>query len=55
MYISTYVYLQPYHLRFMSEGVEDTFQIFFRETHPLPNDLAMRNTVDVSGGTPITV
>jgi hypothetical protein len=39
----------------MSEGVAEASQIFLRDVHVLPNDLAMRNTEDVTGDNPIAV
>jgi hypothetical protein len=41
-----------YHSRFIPEGVAETSQIH-RDAHILPEDLAMRNTADVTGGKPI--
>jgi hypothetical protein len=35
--------------------VVEAYQIFLRDTHVLPNDLAMRNTPEVRGGKPIAV
>jgi hypothetical protein len=40
-------YIHTCHSRFIPEGIEVS-QIFFRETHVLPNYLAMRNTADLT-------
>jgi hypothetical protein len=40
-----------YHSRFIPERAAKTFQIFLRDQ----NDLAMKNTADITGGKPIAV
>jgi hypothetical protein len=44
-----------YHSRFIPEEVVETSQTFLRDAHFYQNDLAMRNTADVSGGKPFAV
>jgi hypothetical protein len=47
--------MYTHHSHTMPEGAAGTSQIFFRDAQVLQNDLAMRNTVDVTGGKPIAV
>jgi hypothetical protein len=52
MYLQTV--LQTYiYSRSIPEGLAKTSQIFLRDTHILPNDLAVRNTPDGISGKPI--
>jgi hypothetical protein len=51
-----HTYINTYHSRFIPEGVAETSQIFLQMAPTLyQNDLAMRNTADVTGGKPIAV
>jgi hypothetical protein len=47
--------VQTCHLCFIPEGVAKTSQIFLRDFYIYQNDLAMRNTADVRGGTLIAI
>jgi hypothetical protein len=47
--------IHTYHSHFIPEGLAEASQIFLRDTHFLPNYLAMRNTADVTGGKSIAV
>jgi hypothetical protein len=44
-----------YHSRFISKRVSERSQIFLRDTLFYQNNLARRNTADVTGGKPIIV
>jgi hypothetical protein len=43
------------HSRFIPKGVAETSQIFLRDTYVYQNQLAMRNTADVTGGKHIAI
>jgi hypothetical protein len=47
--------IHTYRLSFISEGVAQVTQIVLRDAYILPNNLAMRNTADMTGGKPIAV
>jgi hypothetical protein len=44
-----------YHSHFIPGGVAEVSQIFLRDTHFYQNELAVKNTEDVTGGNPIAV
>jgi hypothetical protein len=46
--------IHTYHTRFIPEGVAETSQVLLQDTHIL-NNLAMRNTADLTGGKPIGI
>jgi hypothetical protein len=49
------LHIQTYHSRLIPKGVAEASQIFLRDAHNLQNDLALRNTADVTGGKLIAV
>jgi hypothetical protein len=50
-----YYNIHTHHSRFIPEGVAKTSQILLRDTHILPELLATKNTVEVTGGKPVAI
>jgi hypothetical protein len=44
--------IHAHHSRLIPKGIAEASQIFLRDAQ---NDLAMKNTADVTGGKPITI
>jgi hypothetical protein len=44
-----------YHSRLISEGVAEAFQIFLPDASFYQNDIALRNTLDVTGGKTVAI